>query len=43
MEVRYDLLGMREFLLVKLEVVYALGPGRIDIDSAHRNAIYVTT
>lgn len=41
MEVRHDLLWMREFLLVELKVVNALGPCRIDIDSTHWNTIYV--
>ena len=42
MEVGNDLLGVRKLLLVKLEVVDALGPSRVDVHSADWNPVSVT-
>jgi hypothetical protein len=41
MEVGDELLGVWELLVVELEVVDALGPGGVDVDSSDGDAIWV--
>jgi hypothetical protein len=41
MEIRSNLFRMGKLLLVELEVVDAFGPSRVDVDSSHRDIVFM--